>query len=171
MSNFVVDPYRFVVSEPCQETTITEHRQRYTAYGNGWAGGVQFKNEHCTVGDLATNVTFNLLRIGSPTGTAYARVYSDTGGGGTIRCTLGSIDVSTISTSATDYTFNSPDTSYTVVNNDIFAIYFNGGDASNKISFGMNQSDAGSFPDNPLGRYPSGSWDFNDQSTMYYIIN
>jgi hypothetical protein len=52
-------------------------------------------------------VVARLQRVGSPTGTLSVRLYSDNADRpGTLLATLGSIDVSTISTTATTYTFD-----------------------------------------------------------------
>jgi hypothetical protein len=52
-------------------------------------------------------VVAKLQRVGSPTGTLSVRLYSDSANTpGTLLATIGSIDVSTISTTATDYTFD-----------------------------------------------------------------
>jgi hypothetical protein len=56
----------------------------------------------CTI----SSVTARLHKTGSPTGTLYIRVRKGNNFNGELLETIGSIDVSTLATSATDYTFN-----------------------------------------------------------------
>lgn len=52
---------------------------------------------------LIAAATFKAVKIGSPTGPFYVKVYDS---GGTLLGTIGSMDASSVSTNATDYTFN-----------------------------------------------------------------
>ena len=62
-----------------------------------------------------SSLTFQCKKEGSTAGTLYGRVYNS---GTTLKCTLGDMDASTVSTSMTQYTFNSPDTTYTLQDGD-----------------------------------------------------
>jgi hypothetical protein len=81
-------------------------------------------------------VTVKLQRVGSPTGTLYVRLYSDSANTpGSLLATIGSIDVSTISTTATDYTFDAatppsvtPGTKYWI------SVEYGGGNNTNNVN-------------------------------------
>jgi len=73
-----------------------------------------------------TSLTFQCKKEGGTVGTLYGRVYNSST---VLKCTLGDMDASTVSTSMTQYTFNSPDTTYTLQDGD--KIVFEYGDGTN----------------------------------------
>jgi len=112
------------------------------------------------------NVSFLLKRFNSPTGTAYVRVrkVSDD----SIVGTLGSIDVSTISTSATWYSFN--EQVYNPTTQDLRICFeFNGGSVTDFIRVYYAGSDV--VPNAVRTYYESGSWtdsSSHDQTAIMY---
>ena len=113
------------------------------------------------IGATAQKVTFKLKAVGSPTGTATVKVVSD---GGTLRETVGTLDVSTVASTYTDYTFENPTASYTMVENDQIVIHYSGS-SSNYISTVRINSDVfdGS---NSVRSYHDGSWVFDSGTDM-----
>jgi len=113
------------------------------------------------IGATAQKVTFKLKAVGSPTGTATVKVVSD---GGTLRETVGTLDVSTVASTYTDYTFENPTASYTMVENDQIVIHYSGS-SSNYISAVRINSDVfdGS---NSVRSYHDGSWVFDSGTDM-----
>ena len=81
-------------------------------------------------------VVARLQKVGSPTGTLYVRLYSDSNNTpGALLATIGSIDVSTISTTATNYTFDAatppsvtPGTKYWI------SVEYGGGNSTNYVN-------------------------------------
>jgi hypothetical protein len=81
-------------------------------------------------------VVARLQRVGSPTGTLNVRLYSDSNDTpGSLLATIGSIDVSTISTTATNYTFDAA-TPYTVTQGAKYwiSVEYGGGNSSNYVA-------------------------------------
>ena len=75
---------------------------------------------------------------GSPTGTATVGHYNT---GQTLQTSLGTLDVSTVTSSYAKYTFNNGNTISNVVDTDKLCIYWNGGDASNKLYLDASSTD------------------------------
>jgi hypothetical protein len=81
-------------------------------------------------------VVVKLQRVGSPTGTLSVRLYSDSANTpGSLLTVIGSIDVSTISTTATEYIFDAA-TPYTVTQGAKYwiSVEYNEGNSSNYVS-------------------------------------
>ena len=133
-----------MVTAPALECTQTETDEQHKFFENSVNYGERVgarltngSNWQC-VGNVLGSVTFWLDKVGSPTGTVYCRVWRD----GTTDpfVTMGSIDVSTLPTSAAEITFNSPDSSYTLVDADIVACEYTSGDDSNHPRLGTENS-------------------------------
>jgi len=109
----------------------------FTGSGYGSRVALQVFTGYACLGNEVTSLTYKLQKNNSPTGTCYARIWSS---GNVLQCTLGSLDVSTISTSATDYEFDDPDSSYTCSNGDYIGIEYNSGDNTDYIKFYVHNS-------------------------------
>ena len=128
---FIINPYSFggitILSTVTTSTTVTANLTAvpYFRCGNKFATG------HVIIGLTVKQVIIDLKRTGSPAGTAYVRAYNSSG---VQQFEFGSINVSTISTSKTSYTFTNL-TGYTMNNGDIIAIAHDAGtrDLSNFI--------------------------------------
>jgi hypothetical protein len=81
-------------------------------------------------------VVAKLQRVGSPTGTLNVRLYSDSNNTpGSLLATIGSIDVSTISTTATNYTFDAATPpSVTQGAKYWISVEYSGGNSSNYVA-------------------------------------
>ena len=153
MSNFIVNPFRFVVAETqyCQENS-SEPQPVYSGFGGGTRGGVEWLDGHQVIGETVTQCTLFLKKVGSPTGTGYVRVYDKATN--TLQHTFGSIDVSTLTTSSAPYVFDTGD--YVPSAGDILCFVFTGGNASN---YPAGRKDGGNgYPYEALADYPSDSW-------------
>lgn len=109
-------------------------------------------------GDLVDNVIFELRKVGTPTGNAYAKLYTTDANGApdTVLETSTALDVETLGTSYTqttlqfaETTFLDRHTSYAV------SIEFTGGDGSNYIQ--VHGHSTGNYPNGTEWRY-NGSW-------------
>jgi len=101
-----------------------------TWYGGGSREGVQFKTGHTLIGVSATKATVHSKLVGSPTGTMYFRIFNTSG---TLQFEFGSKDVEELTEEVVSYQFNSG-SSYTIQADDILALDFTGGDASNYVT-------------------------------------
>lgn len=112
-----------------------------------------------------TSATFKLGKSGSPTGTAYCRVYrvSD----GSLLGTLGSIDVSTLGAPYADRTFN---TSSVLVDRDeavYIVMQYDGGNSSDKVAFAVQTTDV--YADGVYCYY-IGSWNTSSTADSYFSV-
>jgi len=154
-------------AEPrCSQLTQDEGYVVHTWLGSGYGPRVAlqvFTNYACLANEV-TSLTFKLQKTNSPTGTLYCRIWSSAN---VLQCTLGSKDVSTVSASATDYEFASPDVSYTCSNGDYMGIEFDDGDASNYLKVYVQN---GAATANAGQAVYQASWvATNTSRTVYYI--
>jgi len=145
LSEVLTNPYRYVA--PALECAQTDGDELYKfCTGDGSCGGygarigaelrLQDAGDtywHC-IDNVLNSVTFLMDKVGTPTGTVYCRVWRD--GTTDPLITMGSIDVSTLTTTPTEITFNSPvagsaSVPYTLLDNDIVACEYTSGDNSN----------------------------------------
>jgi len=156
MSNFLINSYTSAALEETQycqsESSEPQPIGNSSWNGGGSRGGVRWITGHEVIGKSVIQCTLYLKKVGSPTGTAYVRVYEqDTN---TLKHTFGSIDVSTLTTSQAPYVFDTGE--YVPNADDILCCVFTGGDASN---YPAGQKDGGSgYPYQYLADYPSESW-------------
>lgn len=122
----------------------------YNLYGDGNSAIAQSFTSFATKGGILVSCKFDLAKVGSPTGNAYAKVYAHSGTYGESSVPTGSplatsdpFDVSTLTTTLTlkTLTFSgsdkiklAPGTYYCVV------IEFTGGDFGNNLKVGIDLS-------------------------------
>jgi hypothetical protein len=140
----------------------------YNGYGGGTRRGVQCTTGMPCIGDLISNVSFKLNKVGSPTGTCQFAVWDSSN---VLKCSLGTIDVSSLTTdsSGEDYELSSPSTTYNLANGDIIACEYTGGDGSNKINQGtehVNTHTGEAYAD-----YPSNAWRYQTGKNVYFKLN
>jgi hypothetical protein len=141
--------YRSMVTS-AEETIMDSYSEsnesvEYTLYSGGQiARGQTFTGN----GDDVTKAVFNIRKNGSPTGSAYAKIWASTGTCGTNGTPTGSavatsnaLDVATLQTSRQleTLTFGTP---YTTVNTTCYVITltYNGGDVDNNVGMGHDNS-------------------------------
>lgn len=108
---------------------------------------------------LVTSCKVRLHKSGSPTGTAYLRVWNSAG---TQVAEIGSVNVTSLSTTAYTWVNFGGGTPYTLASGDRIGIEYTGGDASNKIILAHSQSNPYDSTNSIFSSY-SGSW--SDQTT------
>ena len=103
------------------------------------------------VGKYISQIILRLEKTGSPTGTATAVVRNSSD---TIVFTIGTLDVSTLTTSPVDKTFKHATDDYKIASGDRISLEYSGSDGSNRLE---------------IGRHSSGSYDGTD--THYFTYN
>ena len=90
-------------------------------------------------GRIITKVGFELKKTGSPTGNATVVVCNDAGT--TIYDTIGTLDVSTLTTSYAWKYFENTSATHTIVDSDKIELRYSGGDGSNTVNYHWKDSD------------------------------
>jgi len=120
--------------------------------------GNKISTGHALIGKTVRGILFRIKRTGTLSGTVYARVYNSAN---TLVATLGSMDVSSIATSSTDYTFNNGASSAVIANGDYICLEYTGADAVNLLEITYNAVVA-----NIVASIYTGSW--TDQAEKLY---
>jgi hypothetical protein len=122
------------------------------------------------VGDKIDQLTLRLAKVGSPTGTAQIGIFnSDT----SVKKLFGTKDVSTISTSYTDYTFSLTNNElYSIQAGDRIGIKYTGGTGSKYISVmvDLNAADPFDGQKSYSTQRQGGAWKDSISSDMYMIL-
>ena len=129
-------------------------------------------------GNQIAYVQMQLSKFGSPTGNGVIKIYAHTGtygsGGlptGTALATSESIDVSTITTTETWYSFRFPSDYTLVKDTNYFAIFeFSGGDASNYIKVHIDSANSGNAYDGNIAYWNSTVWSATTTSDVVFIL-
>jgi len=142
-----------------------------------YAGATTYVGQSFTGdGSKLTSCKFYLYKLGSPTGNATAYLFTHSGtygtssvGSGTNLAASATFDVSTLTGSIAPITFTFNGT-YTLVDGThyVIAVFYNGGDASNRILAGCDGTIVGAGHDGNLC-YFNGSWnaDSTDDALFY----
>jgi len=136
-----VDQYGFVWGEnsiildaSSDQTDTDNSRGIYGSVTNRFAEKMTFPV--CTI----DSVDFKLAKVGSPTGTAYAKVWDDDDN---VLGTLGSIDVSTLTGTLTFHTFNSASATISTAGTICYVgMIYESGDGSNLLAYATQESQA-----------------------------
>ena len=120
--------------------------------------------EACTLNNtIPKKVTLKLMRQGSPTGTATIAII-----GVSDFIEIGTIDVSTLTTSFVEYTFTNLSQSYTMVTGDKICILYDGGNSSNYIFVQLSSSDV--YSGARVERFLEPSWVFTAAQDLVATI-
>lgn len=124
------------------------------------------------IGEKVNEITVRLKKTGSPTGTVYIGVLDSSNN---ITTQFGTIDASTVSTSATDYTFTlSGPTTYTIASGDRIGVKYTSGTSSNYIEVYRDQDgNAAPFGTDAYREYYTTSWQVfngNDYNQDLYMV-
>ena len=125
MSNFIIDPFRFVTATTCSQTDTDETQTLGQDAGGGrLAVGNRCVSGYDCIGETIGSVIFNLKWSGSGTtsNTIYCRVYNSSD---VLKVTMGSITLGNVPTTLGNVTFDSPDVSYALAENDRIVIEYN----------------------------------------------
>jgi hypothetical protein len=122
------------------------------------------------VGDKIDSITLRLQKVGSPTGTAQVGIFN---ADLSVKKLFATIDVATISTTATDYEFKLPaaDPLYTIAAGDRIGIKYVGGSASAGINVTPDRDAADPFDgaNSYRARYEAG-WINSTGEDLYMIL-
>lgn len=109
-------------------------------------------------GEPINQVIMSLSKTGSPTGNATIGLF-DGSSSGNVMVTCATLDVSTLTTSQADYTFNCPTNMIaTFGGNDRIGIKYTGGDASNLVNWYNQASNAFDSTNTVRTAFTSGTW-------------
>lgn len=149
-----------------QDTTVTAG---YGTYAGKQINAEYVSNSSGLVGDQIDTIILNLKKVGAPTGTATIGVFNY--GAPSVRQVFATIDVSTISTSYTDYTFSLPTSSpfYKIQAGDRIGIKYGGGDSSNFVGTTIDGSN-GFDGTNSYYTYYASSWQSSKTSDLTMIL-
>ena len=123
-------------SATIESATLTIHGQGETR------AGARLLSGNPMIGKKLKKCAFRLSKTGSPTGTAYVEVYE----GDTLRATMGSIDVSTLTLSTVEYSFENDDNDYVMKLNDAITVRYESGESLTQVNVaydGHNNDDIG----------------------------
>jgi len=124
MSNFLINPYRFGAgATTCSQTETDETQTLGQGAGSRTAVGNRCVSGYDCIGETIGSVIFNLKWSGSGTtsNTIYCRVYDSSD---VLKLTVGSITLGNIPTTIGNVTFDSPDASYDLAENDRIIIEY-----------------------------------------------
>jgi hypothetical protein len=146
-----------------------------TSWGSLLHPGRQINAEYAAsgsqlVGDEIDSITLQLLKWGSPTGTAQVGVFNEDL---TVKKLFGTIDVATISASYQDYEFKlAGDELYTIQAGDRIGIKYSGGNSSNGVYVMIDRDIESSFDgmNSQRIRYESGWLYYDTGEDMYMIL-
>ena len=171
MSNFIIDPYWFVVAGTTQEQlTHDDSRNLYQA-SQGGVGMCINSASALGVGSKLLSYSGFVKAIGSPTGTLYCRVYNVSGS--ILAQATTTYDVSTISDAdyeEKEFTF---DGSFTIASGNFILLWYVEGDGSNFLTTWFRNADVYDGTDSVLGYHHGGVFSTNtgDDATMKITYN
>ena len=122
------------------------------------------------VGDKIDQITLRLAKIGSPTGIAQIGIFNSDA---SVKKLFGTKDVSTISTSYTDYTFSLPNNElYSIQAGDRIGIKYTGGSGSKYLSVmvDLDASDPFDGQKSYSTQRQGGAWKDGTGTDMYMIL-
>lgn len=165
--------------------TITTVHMNTTTQGTGShtlrSGSNIFSGEELGASSSLIGDTFNIVKVdvlknGSPTGTAYIGVWDSTiaPNNSNYLYLVDTIDVSTISTSRVTLTFENTVDTYTLSSGEIVGIFYNGGSVGNHITFYHSTAGEGQLFDSTnsyIGSYTSSWTDTTGQDKSMAIIH
>ena len=97
--------------------------------------GVEIKSGHSAIGTVISDIEFYISKSGSPTGSAYFKVYNSSG---VQQATTAALDVSTLGSIA--FKKLALTSNHTIVAGDRIVCEFSGGDSSNYVGVGENNN-------------------------------
>jgi len=150
------------------EQTVVSGQAIFGVAQYGSRIGIKIDEQFTCAGGAIESVVFNFKKTGNPTGTVYARVYNSSN---TLKCTLGSFDVSTTETTLTNYTFDDPDETYTLQSGDFIVLEYGAGTGSGYLNFSVS---VGTAVDNVsfalYAPVASPEWSTDSDDSCYYQI-
>jgi spherulation-specific family 4 protein/chitobiase/beta-hexosaminidase-like protein/Big-like domain-containing protein len=149
-----------------QDTTVT--------FGSLVYSGRQINAEYVSgtsqlIGDQIDSITLSLQRIGSPIGTAQIGIFNEDL---SVKKLFGTVDVTSISTTFTDYEFKLSGTDlYTIQSGDRIGIKYTGGSGGNGVNVMIDRNNADPFDgtNSQRIRYES-AWLYYDTGEDMYMI-
>ena len=151
--------YWFDAESETESTGTFSWDGKVTSADNNNQGFYVANTSSVVYGKKIESVSFWLKKVGSPTGTAYCRVWGNSGSGTTVTQLheFGSIDSSTLASSYTKYTFDTG--SYTLAVGDTVGIAFTGSSASTDLVGQLGNLTAGFDSGNTYrGRKTASTW-------------
>ena len=146
MSNFLINPYWYVVAGTTQEQLESDDTRNAYQSGQAGVGLYLASGDALGVGSKLISYTAFVTKSGSPTGTVYCKVYN----GGSLQTTATTTyDASGIGTnSERAFTF---DGSHTLATGDFILLWYDEGDGSNALAIHYKDEDVYDGTDSVLG--------------------
>ena len=151
--------YWFDAESETESTGTFSWDGKVTSADNNNQGFYVANTSSVVYGKKIESVSFWLKKVGSPTGTAYCRVWGNSGSGTTVTQVheFGSINSSTLASSYTKYTFDTG--SYTLAVGDTVGIAFTGSSASTDLVGQLGNLSVGFDSGNTYrGRKTTSTW-------------
>jgi hypothetical protein len=132
-----VCPCELVIDQPLSSAGTEE------VFGDSGTGKIRYGMRVTAgsnmIGETCVKIGVRLKKTGSPTGNITFMVANNAG---TIQETLGTLDITTLTTSYVWYYVEKLDASYTVATNDRIGVRYSGGDSSNSGHFEWYDADS-----------------------------
>jgi len=135
--------------------------------GSYYISAEKVKSTSVLVGKRVSKLQMTMYKSNSPTGTATAGVWNSSG---ELQYTFGTIDVSTLATSFTEYTFNNTDSTHVFSADEYFGIKYQAGSNTNKIIVGHDDASPPFDGTNSVWSRYNGSWsDFDNVDNTFKL--
>ena len=158
------------------DSVITIHMESTTiSYGSSLFSGRQIYAEYVTdtsslVGKEIDMIVLDFFRLGNPEGIAEIGVFNEDL---SVKRLIGTMNVSTISTSPTEYTFMLPDTDelYVIEVGDRIGIKFDGGSATDNVQVKIDNDPSDPFDGtNSYRTFYSDQWEDRPDGDLWMIL-
>lgn len=157
-----------ITSDDGSTTLGATNNPPYTLYGE------ELGASSALIGDTFNTVKMYLKKNNSPTGTAYVGIWDSTANPPTsanVKCLINTIDVSTISTSKTEYTFVKSSGTCSGVSGDVIGIFYNGGSTSNNLTVYQDSTNSFDSTNSYLTRRHTSWSDFTTVDYRMVVYN
>jgi len=147
---------------------LTSSSNMYNFESGNKSGGMYISGSDSLIGEEINKTTFSLSKTGTPPqATLYCRVFN-TASALTVKHTFGSLATSELTGTTTAYAFESAST-YTIVANDIIAIYCENSGATYPDNMVLQGGTSGAPVTKRYADYNT-SWSYNGNQLAYIIL-
>jgi len=175
--SFLVNSYMLIppaTLKTCEQLNISGYEPvADPAVSTGSRRGIEVSTGFTCLDGEIRKVIFKFKKAGNPTGGTYAycRVYDSDN---VLKCTVGYLSsgagilATSISGTATEYTFEYPNTTYTLKDGDFIALAYPDGFVAGYIEFAVAVGTAVS--NSAYANYNGSVWNTNASNSVYYKI-